>query len=368
MEWGGGEIPALSARNVKMGYIDFDEECYFGSDALHRRWMTNGDTAKDDVVITMEAPLGNVALIPDARRYILSQRTILLRLKPSSAASQFIFQQMLSQRFQDLLAASASGSTAKGIQRRRFEKLMVIVPAVPEQRVIAKVLGDADALIASMEKLIAKKRDLKQAAMQELLTGRTRLPGFDEPWETKQFGRIVQLRKERTDPRTSGVEVFCVELEHVEQGSGRLLGSTVADRQSSLKSCFRVGDVLFGKLRAYLRKYWLADRDGVCSTEFWVLVAGQGQSVPEYLFHLVQSEAFIQAASVAYGTHMPRSDWDAVKDSPLAIPHAGEQVAIAEVLSDMDAEIAALKARLTKTRDVKQGMMQELLTGRTRLT
>src|ERR1051326_6646218 len=80
MDWGGGDIPALSARNVKMGYIDFEEECHFGSEVLYKRWMTNGSIMKNDIVITMEAPLGNVALIPDNKKYILSQRTILLHL------------------------------------------------------------------------------------------------------------------------------------------------------------------------------------------------------------------------------------------------------------------------------------------------
>ena len=72
-EWGGGDIPALSAGNVRMGFVDFKEECYFGSEQLYRRWMTKGDLAKDDIVFTTEAPLGNVALVPDNRRYILSQ-------------------------------------------------------------------------------------------------------------------------------------------------------------------------------------------------------------------------------------------------------------------------------------------------------
>ena len=86
-----------------------------------------------------------------------------------------------------------------------------------------------------------------------------------------------------------------------------------------------------------------------------------------YLFQLVQSDHFIESASTAYGTHMPRSDWNVVKNYELRLPSLPEQTAIAEVLSDMDAELAALEQRLAKTRPFKQGMMQELLTGRTRL-
>ena len=175
MEWGGGDIPALSARNVKMGYIDFEEETYFGSEALYKRWMSSGDAKRGDVVITTEAPLGNVALIPDDRRYILSQRTILLQINPERGVCEYLLQLMLSKPFQNLLSENSTGSTATGIQRRRFEKLEVFLPSVPEQTAIAEVLSDMDAELAALEQRLAKTRDLKQGMMQELLTGRTRL-------------------------------------------------------------------------------------------------------------------------------------------------------------------------------------------------
>ena len=148
--------------------------------------------------------------------------------------------------------------------------------------------------------------------------------------------------------------------------SGRLAGSTATSTQSSLKSVFRADDVLFGKLRAYLRKYWLANRDGVCSTEIWALVGNRRLVTPEFLFQMVKADSFIEVTSTAYGTHMPRSDWNVVKNYEAAIPALEEQTAIAAVLSDMDAELAALEARLAKARALKRGMMQELLTGKTR--
>ena len=175
MEWGGGDIPALSARNVKMGYIDFREETYYGSDALYKRWMTNCDARCGDVVITTEAPLGNVALIPDDRKYILSQRTVLLQVEPLITISQFLKQAMMAKQFQNLLSENSSGSTATGIQRKRFEKLELMLPEVPEQIAIGYVLSDMDAELAALEQWREKTRDLKQAMMQELLTGKTRL-------------------------------------------------------------------------------------------------------------------------------------------------------------------------------------------------
>lgn len=249
----------------------------------------------------------------------------------------------------------------------QISKYRVPVPPIHEQRAIAAALSDVDALISSLDKLIAKKRDIKQAAMQQLLTGRRRLPGFYGEWEKRRLGDITELRKERIDPQADGAGEFCVELEHIASGAGQLMGDASASSQVSMKSIFHTGDVLFGKLRAYLRKYWLADRGGVCSTEFWVLAANHQIVIPEFLFYLVATEEFISMASMAYGTHMPRSDWNLARDYRLELPGLDEQRAIASVLSDMDAEIEALERRRDKTRLLKQGMMQELLTGRVRL-
>lgn len=239
--------------------------------------------------------------------------------------------------------------------------------AKAEQAAIAEALSDADALIESLEQLIAKKRQIKQGAMQELLTQKKRLPGFRGEWEVKRFGDVAFLRKDRIDPRRAGVQAFCIELEHIEQGSGHLVGNGSTGELSSLKTVFQRGDVLFGKLRAYLRKYWLADCTGVCSTEIWAFVANLSYVLPEFLFQLVTVDQFIEIASTAYGTHMPRSDWKVVKSYEVALPKLDEQTAIASILSDMDSEIASLETKLAKYRQIKQGMMQELLTGRIRL-
>ena len=242
-----------------------------------------------------------------------------------------------------------------------------ITPPLPEQRAIAEALSDGDGLLGGLDRLIAKKCDLKQATMQQLLTGQTRLPGFHGEWEVKKFGEVAAPRRERIDPRRTGVHDFCIELEHIESGSGHLLGSTNTGTHSSLKSVFHPGDVLFGKLRAYLRKYWRATRSGVCSTEIWVLVPRDVALASEFLFQIIQTDDFIDAASNSYGTHMPRSDWNVVKNHELKIPLVPEQTAIAEVLTEMDEELAALEQRREKTRALKQAMMQELLTGRIRL-
>ena len=285
----------------------------------------------------------------------------------SDAVSRAYVFHYLASQYDAIRQLSNSGSQ-DNLNGQLVRSIQVPVPPLrAEQEAIAEALSDADALIESLEQLLAKKRQIKQGAMQELLTGQRRLPGFSEAWRLLRFGKLVSLRKERLDPRQAGEQNFCVELEHIEQGTGCLTGHTTTGDGSSLKSIFAEGDVLFGKLRAYLRKYWLATEGGVCSTEIWVLVAQRHTLIPTFLFQLVRMGRFIEVASSAYGTHMPRSDWSVVRNHEVAVPSVQEQSAIAITLADMDAELTALEARVAKTRLLKQGMAQALLTGRIRL-
>ncbi len=177
MEWGGGNIPALSAGNVKKGFIDYQAECYFGSDELYRKWMTSGHARRDDIVFTMEAPLGNAALIPDDQMYILSQRTVLLQIARAKYNPTFIIHYFLSDSFQRYISDSATGSTAQGIKRTTFEKMYVAVPiCIEEQTAIATILSDMDNELQTLTQKLDKARALKQGMMQQLLTGKIRLP------------------------------------------------------------------------------------------------------------------------------------------------------------------------------------------------
>ena len=242
----------------------------------------------------------------------------------------------------------------------------IALPTVEEQQKIGLALSDVDALLAGLDRLITKKRDLKQAAMQQLLTGQARLPGFLGTWDRVELGDVAAIRNTKVIAASMPSDTPCVELESLSQGSGRLLGWTES-RVASTKYRFEKGDVLFGRLRAYLRKYWLATFDGICSTEIWPLVAHGERLTAEFLHLLVQTDKFVEAAGISYGTHMPRSDWSVLRKLDVLLPPADEQAAIAGVISRMDAELLLLEARRAKTLALKQAMMQELLTGRIRL-
>jgi type I restriction enzyme, S subunit len=362
-EYWNGDIPWLTTTQIDFNVIDYANE-FITDDglknsaakiypagtllmAMYGQGKTRGKVAK----------LGISAAVNQACAAISVTNSI---------SKSFIFY-YLSSRYREIRNLSNTGNQ-ENLNSQLIRAIPIpLSPTKAEQEAIAEALSDADTFIESLEQLIAKKRQIKQGAMQKLLTGKKRLPGFGGTWEVKQFGDIVQPRKERIDPRQTGIQEFCVELEHIDQGAGRLIGYSATGEGASLKSVFKKDDVLFGKLRAYLRKYWLADRDGVCSTEIWALVANRTLLIPEYLFQLVRENRFVEVASTAYGTHMPRSDWKVVKNYEVELPSFPEQEAIATLLSDMDAEINALETKLVKAHQVKQGMMHNLLTGRIRL-
>ncbi len=289
------------------------------------------------------------------------------RPNPLKLNPKYLAYTVQSERFWKWVDGMSSRSGQPGINAKEYGTFRLPRPEICEQHAIAEALSDVDSLLESLDALITKKRAIKQAAMQQLLTGETRLPGFTKEWEPKLFGEVVSIRNEKILPCHVDLGTICVELEHIASGEGQLLRTITSQDAVSSKYKFSSGDVLFGRLRPYLRKYWLTDCYGICTTEIWPLVPCPGKMVSGFLFGLIQSEAFIEAANVSYGTHMPRADWGVMSGFDFLLPSPEEQTAIAAVLSDMDVEITALQQRRDKTHAIKQAMMQQLLTGRVRL-
>lgn len=188
----------------------------------------------------------------------------------------------------------------------------------------------------------------------------TEIGNVPKGWSVISLGEICVPSKTRIDPRTAGRSFRCIELEHLSQGSGQLLGYADSSELLSQKTAFAKNDVLFGKLRPYLRKFLYAPFDGVCTTEIWALQVSTN-AVDKFAFYLVQSDRVVEAANQSTGTKMPRAEWKTVSQTLVALPTKEEQTAIATALSDTDALIAGLEKLIAKKRNIKQGAMQELL-------
>ena len=168
--------------------------------------------------------------------------------------------------------SSKQSTNLASINSTQLKQFPVLVPPLPEQRKINEILRTWDQAIEMTEALLATARIQKHGLMQILLTGKYRFPEFEgQEWREVRLGDVVSLSKERLDPRKEHEACRCIELEHIESKTGRLLGSAQSNQQASIKAVFNPGDVLFGKLRPYLRKFIAPDFKGVCSTEIWVL-------------------------------------------------------------------------------------------------
>ncbi|UFZ06298.1 restriction endonuclease subunit S [Bradyrhizobium ontarionense] len=256
----------------------------------------------------------------------------------------------------------------------RFERLLLAWPkSEAEQRSIAEALSDVDALLGALDRLIAKKRDLKQAAMQQLLTGQKRLAGFRGEWEMKRLGDVVEADPENLGGETKPDYAFrYISLEDVDRGTLRGFTDQVfATAPSRARRKLRPGDVLVSTVRPNLKSHLSFQRDEpnwVCSTGFCVLRCRDGVTNAGYVFqHLFAFGVNQQIEALLTGSNYPAVNSRDVRALEIPYPAFLEQTAIAQVLSEMDAELTALEQRRDKTRALKQGMMQELLTGRTRL-
>jgi type I restriction enzyme S subunit len=254
---------------------------------------------------------------------------------------------------------------------------------IAEQRAIATALSDVDALLGGLDRLIAKKRDLKQAAMQQLLTGQTRLPGFHGEWEVKRLGDVGQCLRGvsyRGDAdlaaldtahtkrllRANNVQNAVVVTQDVQYVNADRVSRHQILRLEDILVCMANGSkVLVGKAGLFAvedgHEYTFGAFMGCFRTD-------ARAAHPHFVFALFQTGQYRDFINnLLAGSSINNLRPGSVESLPFRFPDPQEQTAIAAVLSDMDTELSALEARCDKTRDLKQAMMQELLTGKTRL-
>jgi type I restriction enzyme, S subunit len=249
-------------------------------------------------------------------------------------------------------------------------------PNKAEQEAIAEALSDADALIEALEKLLAKKRQVKQGAMQELLTGNKRLPGFPDKWvdfqlsDLGKFSRGKGIKRDETVPDGFPCirygEIYTHHNDYI-----RAFYSFIPLKIAKQSQRINKGDLLFtgsGETAEGIGKCvaFLGDEEAYAGGDVVIFTPSNQNSL--YLGYLMNHTSIVaQKARMAQGDAIVHISAQKLGQLHLILPSIEEQTAIAEILSDMDAEIAALEAKLAKARQVKQGMMQELLTGRLRL-
>ena len=364
--WHGGNIPWVTTAEVKFGVITETEQ------KITQEGLNNSSAKlfpKDTILLAMYGQgktRGQVAKL--GIKASTNQACAAIQLKQGYDV-EYYFQYLKSQylNIRDLANSGGQKNLSSGI----VKSIHVPIPPLNEQRKIAKILSTWDKAISTTERLIDNSKQQKKALMQQLLTGKKRLlddsgKPFEDEWEQVAFGDVVKISSRKYNPVKATKCLPCIELEHIEQESGRIIGSANASDLASIKNHFSAGSVIFGKLRPYLRKFAKPNFDGVCSTEIWVFET-KSKLLDEYLFHFVQMDKFISEANKSAGSKMPRADWGVVSELVVKIPCKAEQRKIANVLTNSDKNIELLQQQLADLKQEKKALMQQLLTGKRRV-
>jgi type I restriction enzyme S subunit len=324
-----------------------------------------------EIIIGRRGDMGRCAVIREqSTGWICGTGSMIIR--PERTNADFLQRVLSSPKVVGAIEDAAVGTTMVNLNQGTLANLKIQFPPRNEQDAIATALSDVDALIAGLEKLIAKKRDLKQAAMQQLLTGQTRLPGFSGEWTVKRLGDLAEMGSGGTPSSANGAyyggDIPWVAIADMTGG-----GKYIADTERKLTTLglanspaqmFPAGTVLYA-MYASLGECSVATIP-VTTSQAILGIRPKPDLHSEFLYYLLTSWKSMVKGLGQQGTQANLNK-GMVADFKISLPAFDEQKSIAAVLVEMDTELVALDSRLSKTRELKQGMMQELLTGRTRL-
>lgn len=322
--------------------------------------------SEGDLIVAMteqaDGLLGSAALVPVGGIYLHNQRLGKVKVLSPEVSSGFLFRIFNFKAYRAKVCETAVGTKVKHTSPSKLLGILIALPPTKaEQEAIATVISDTDELIASLDKLITKKRNIKQGTMQQLLTGKKRLPGFTGKWEAKKLGEIANITMGQS-PRSVFYNTKGIGLPLI-QGNADIDNRKTISRifTSTITRKGQNGNIIMS-VRAPVGEIARATFDcclgrGVCAIAY----------DNDFLYHLL---IYLEKGWVrlSKGSTFDSINSREVKELELFVPLSDEeQTTIAQVLSDMDAEIETLEQQLNKYKAIKQGMMQELLTGKTRL-
>jgi type I restriction enzyme S subunit len=353
----------ITANDVNEGRIKYETARKTTEEAYKYLLSDKSRPKKNDLLLTKDGSLGRLALVGD-EKICINQSVAVIR--PNDKVYPLFLKLLLEDTYyQKTMIDNAGGSTIKHIYITIVNKMQVgIPPTKAEQTAIATALSDADALISSLEKLIAKKRMIKQGAMQKLLQ-------LKQGWEVRKLGDIAEIIGGGTPSSfISGYWNGTINwFTPTEIGESKYTFESVRKiTKEGFLNCsgkmLPVGTILLTS-RAGIGDLSILMNEACTNQGFQSLIAKEGY-YNEYLYYLMQTLKNILIQNASGSTFLEISP-NKIKQIEIFIPDYEEQVQIATILSDMDAEISALESKLEKYRKVKLGMMQNLLTGKIRL-
>lgn len=357
VEYWHGDLPWATVKDIS-NFSPIDTQEHISSDAV--KGSSTRIIPAGTLIVTMRMSIGKVVIYQVDVAINQDLKALVVCDHASVAYTKYVIES-ISGSLEEL----ASGSTVKGLPLTVFTKYLVSVPPLSEQVAIATALSDIDALISAQEELLAKKRAIKQGAMQELLTGRRRLPGFPvrpmkqtdigpipEDWEVKGLNEICSMQ--------SGQAITAKDIDDTGSfpcyGGNGLRGYTKTYTHDGMFPLIGRQGALCGNTKFATGKFY--------ASEHAVVVSCMTNTSPLWLYYTLDRMNLNQYAEASAQPGLAVSK---IMRQYIAYPCVSEQEAIAAVLSDMDAEITAVEEELAKHRALKRGMMQELLSGRIRL-
>lgn len=371
-----GDYYLITGTDFKHGYIDWDNCVYV--EKLRYDQDKNIQVKEDDVLVTKDGTIGKVAFVNNVpKKTTLNSGVFVIRPVHKSYYPRYFYYVLMSEHFKDFLGKLTAGSTISHLYQKDFVHYeFPLPPTLTEQKAIATALSDVDALITSLEQTITKKKAIKQGAMQQLLTpphkGGKRLPGFEGECVEKTLGEISSMNSGGT-PSSKVSEYYDGNIKWVSISDITKAGKYIDDSakkitekglQNSSARLFPINTLLLA-MYASIGKCCIA-RAEVTTSQAILGITTTKSLLLEFLYYYLTYKQDEIASQGQQGTQSNLNK-GMVQDILINIPAIEEQKAIAQILSDMDAEITQLETKKEKYQAIKQGMMQELLTGKTRL-
>jgi type I restriction enzyme, S subunit len=359
-------------QNIRPGLLDTEDVLYI--DPEYEQTYKNKRLRAGDLLTARTGYPGTTSLVPEGFDGSQSFTTLITRPRPSAVDARYLCLYINGRSGQQYFEQAQIGGGQKNVNAAALKLLPIAMPSTEtEQRAIADALTDADALIDSLEQLLTKKRQIKQGAMQELLTGKRRLPGFSAPWRNRRLSELASIQR-GASPRPIDNPVWFDEASTV----GWVRISDVTQSGMFLQTTTqRLSDAGIRKSRFIETGSLIMS---ICATVGRPVITALNTCIHDGF--VVFDGLAINQRFLYYGLLNIEDEWSAhgqtgsqmnlntglINRTPIPVPDdKDEQAAIAQVLSDMDIDLFAIEARLTKARALKQAMAQALLTGRIRL-
>ncbi|MBI1303242.1 MAG: restriction endonuclease subunit S [Phycisphaera sp.] len=393
--WTNAGVIVIRNQNIRNGRLDLSTPSYTDEQHFEQR-SRRARLRAGDLILTREAPMGEVCMVPQDLRCCLGQRMVMLRADPRKCHSRFLLYAIQSEEVQhEIRVNEGTGSTVSNLRIPLLEALPIPCPPLPEQRAIASVLGALDDKIDLNRRMCQTLEEMARALFKSWFVDfdpvrakmESRDPGLPkeiadlfpsrlvdselgpipEGWTASNFGCIAEARREGVAANQIDAATKYIGLEHMPRRSISLWEWESGDAIESNKSRFAKGDILFGKLRPYFHKVGVAPIDGVCSTDI-IVIQPKNRAAFSAVLGLASSDDFVAYTDKrSAGTRMPRTNWSDMAAYPVAVPPSAVLSAHDSIIRPLAERIASAIHEVRLLQALRDTLLPKLIAGEVRV-